>query len=204
MTKEELEALEAQKNKENQENPDNKDEKEEFVPRKAYEEISNDMHKKKRLLKETQAELARLKAEREIEAREALKAQEDWKGVAERIEAENQELAKQNEKIKKASENKDKIRAVIQAIGGFKKDSYVRWIEVDNIAIDENGNVNTNDVQREADRIRQEYPELLKSSKSVNLPNEAPNSDVGGEKSYNQMTEAEKAAYKRKLLMGGQ
>lgn len=204
MTKEELEALEAQKNKENQENPDNKDEKEEFVPRKAYEEISNDMHKKKRLLKETQAELARLKAEREIEAREALKAQEDWKGVAERIEAENQELAKQNEKIKKASENKDKIRAVIQAIGGFKKDSYVRWIEVDNIAIDENGNVNRNDVQREADRIRQEYPELLKSSKSVNLPNEAPNSDVGGEKSYNQMTEAEKAAYKRKLLMGGQ
>ena len=68
--------------------------------------------------------------------------------------------------------------------------------------MDENGNLNQTDVQAEVDRIRQNHPELLKSFKSANLPNEAPNSDVDGTKSYHQMSEQEKSEYKRKLLMG--
>ena len=72
MTKEELEAQKAQ-NQENPENPENQEqeEKDEFVPKKAYEGVSDSMHKYKRELKETKAELSRLKAEQEIREREA-------------------------------------------------------------------------------------------------------------------------------------
>ena len=202
MTKEELEAIQAQKDQENQDpTKDQETPENDSVSRKAFEEVSDSMHKFKRRNKEMEMELNRIKAEQEIRERESLKEKEDYKALAERLEAQLEETSRLKQESEQKTINFHKKNAVIQALGGFKKESYSSFIELGNISVDESGNLNQGDVQREVDRIRQNHPELLKSFKSANLPNEAANSDVAtGGKDYKNMSPQEKAAYRLELL----
>lgn len=172
-----------------------------FVSKKAYGEVSNDMHKYKAKLKETEAILNQLKAEKEQAEINEKKEKQQW----ELLYKSNEEKLKQIERERMEEKNKflnyHKKQAVVSGVGGFKKEEYSSFINVDSVQIDENGNVVQESLDAEVNRIRQNYPDLLKGNVSAPLPNEAP-------KSFNQslntditkMSERERTNYKMSLL----
>src|SRR5665647_1844935 len=60
----------------------------EFVPKKAYADVSQDMHKFKNKLKETEAQLNQLKAEKAMAEEQGLKDNEQWKTLYEKSKSE--------------------------------------------------------------------------------------------------------------------
>ena len=184
---------------ENQETPKNQ-ENQEFVPKKSYEEVRSDMHKYKSELKKIQAQLSQREADDKAREKAALEEKQEWEKLykAEKeekekiLQAKNQSETKVQQTIKKA--------AVIQALGGFKNPTYASFIDTEAIKLDENGNVDSETLQAEVDRVRQTHPELLKSFKSSDLPNsEAPDANQS-EKKWEEMTKAEQKAAYRKMI----
>ena len=177
----------------------------ELVPAKAFKETQADMFKFKNKLKETEAMLNQLKAEKEQAEMESLKANQEWKILYEKNEMQLREIANQRNAEKEQFINYHKRAAVVSAVGGFKKDEYANsFINVSNIETDENGNVVQSSLLSEVNRIKQSYPELLKGVQANNLPSEAPKSfDINnlGQKDYSKMTEHEKNEFKRNMLI---
>ena len=94
------------------------------VPKKAYAQTKADMLKYKAEAKEAKARLAQLEADKAAEQKQQLKEQENWKALAAKFEKELEET--KNKFVAKARdfETYNKRAAVIQAIGGLKKNSY--------------------------------------------------------------------------------
>lgn len=177
----------------------------EFVPAKAYKETQADMFKFKSKLKEAEATLNQLKAEKELQERESLKANQEWKLLYEQNEAKLREIDSQRNAEKEQFINYHKRAAVISAIGGFKKEEYANsFINVSNIETDESGNVVQASLLSEVNRIKQSYPELLKGAVANNLPSDAPKSFEANKldnKDYSKLNEYEKQELKRQLLL---
>ena len=174
--------------------------KEEFVSKKAYSEVASDMHKYKSELKDIKAKLNQLNAEKEAEKNEQLAEQGRWEELYKK-QSEDMNRLKQE---KSADQDKfigfHKKNSVLQKVGGFKRDEYNKFINVDAINLNDDGSIDEVSMNLEIDRIRQTYPELLKTSASNKLPNNAPKeSNIGG-KTYESMTRDEKFEYKKNLL----
>ena len=67
-----------------------------------------------------------------------------------------------------------KKNSVLDKVGGFKRDEYNKFIDVDSISMNEDGSIDSVSLDIEIDRIRQSYPELLKTASGTKLPNHAP------------------------------
>jgi hypothetical protein len=174
---------------------------EDLVPKKAYLEINQDMHKYKSKLKETEALLNQLKAEKEAAEMQSLKENEQWKTLYEKTSGQLEELNNKRAQERDQFINYHKKNAVIRELGGFKKDEYNSFINVSNIEMDEQGNFNQESLINEVNRLKQTYPELIKGSVAQNLPNEAAKSPSIASKSYSLMSEAERRDLKMKLLL---
>jgi len=172
----------------------------EFVPAKAYKEQQNDMFRYKNKLKETEAMLNQLKAEKEASEREQLVQSEQWKELYQREQKEKSELLSTRAKEQEQFISFHKKNAVLKEIGGFKKDEYSNFINVNSIEVDENGNVTQESLVKEANRIKQAYPELLKGVTVNNLPNEAAKPGTPAGVDYNNLSQAEKLKIKLSLM----
>jgi hypothetical protein len=173
----------------------------EFVPAKAYQDVNQDMHKYKAKLKETEALLNQLKAEKEAAEMNSLKENEQWKTLYEKTQAQMDQIASTRAQEKDQFINYHKKNAVIRELGGFKKDEYNNFINVNTIELDEQGNVVQETLSAEVNRIKQTYPELIKGVPANNLPSAAPKGfEANNSKPYSQMTEKEKAEFKMNLL----
>lgn len=173
----------------------------EFVPKKAYAETQADMFKYKSKLKETEALLNQLKAEKEQSEVASLKDNEQWKTLYEKNQAKLAEIESQRLQERDQFINFHKKNAVLKEIGGFKKDEYSNFIDIKNVEMDETGNVIKDSLLAEVNRIKQQYPELIKAATANNLPSDAPKSfETNNTKAYSQMNEREKAAYRMSLI----
>lgn len=172
-----------------------------FVPKKAYASVSQDMHKFKTQLKETQAELNRLKVEKEAAEKQNLVDSEQWKILYEKTQHQLDEVARTRSQEKDQFVNYHKKNAVIRELGGFKKDEYNNFINVSSVEMDENGNISAESLAAEVNRLKQTYPELIKTVTPQNLPSNAPKSIQESVKDYSALTPRERDEMKRKLLL---
>lgn len=174
--------------------------KEEFVSKKAYSDVSSDMHKFKNKLKETEAKLNELQAKEEITKKQALQEQGKW----EELYKKTQEQLDGVQSIRKQESDKfvdyHKMNAVLNQVGGFKRDEYNKFVDLKNVAMNEDGSIEESSLISEVQRIKQAYPELIKGSTLSVLPSEAPKAAVTSVKEYANMTEMEKSDFRLKLM----
>ncbi len=180
----------------------NQQPEEAFVPKKAYEDVSSDMHKYKGKARELEATLTEYQAK--LEAIETAKLQEQgrWEEIAKKKDEQLKLLSSERNSEKNKFVDYHKKQAVIAELGGFKKSEYASFIDVSNVEVDDNGVVISSSLEAEVDRIRTNYPEIIKGRSSGILPSEAPQSTQASSSDYKNMSEADKAALRRKLIQG--
>ena len=141
-----------------------------FVPKRAYKEVSEDMHKYKTQLRETQAKLNELNAKMEAERNRQLEDENRYKELYEGLKGKYEKETSQFKDIHKKN-------AVINKVGGLKRSEYAKFIDTSNIHMDENGMIDKESIDREVMRLQQEFPELINSNNFNNVNNNAPKSD---------------------------
>ena len=169
----------------------------EVVSKKAYSEVSKDMLKYKQEMKALQAQLAQVQADKEAADTAQLQEKEEWHQLYKIAETKLSTLAQERDAERNKFITFHKVNAVVEKLGGFKKPEYTKFIDTNAIEIDENGSVIEDTVLSQVERIRKEYPELIKQSQKQELPNAAPR--AGAERSYSQLTEKEKIELKLSL-----
>lgn len=175
--------------------------KDEFVPKKAFTEVTADMFKYKTKLKETESQLIQMKAEREAAEVRSLEENNQWKVLYEKKKVEAEQIAQARQAEQDKFVGVHKKNAVLRELGGFKKEEYNTFINITNVEIDENGNIVQDSLLGEVNRLKQSYPELIKSSSAQNLPSDAPRSVDLPAKEYNSLSPKEKQDLKMKLLL---
>lgn len=176
-------------------------EDEKFVPKSSYEDVKNDMFKYKEEKKKLEAELKQAQAVLEAEKVNKMKEKEEWKILYEQEQAKRMEVEKTHSDAQKKFIDYHKKNAVIAKIGGFKRDEYNSFIDVSKVEMDENGNIISTTLEAEVNRLKQMYPELIKSADAGVLPSAAPRGfNVNTEKEFSKMSDKEKMDYKLSLL----
>lgn len=149
--------------------------KEELVSKKVLDEYKADFFKQKEAKKALEAENQRLKDQQALREKDELVKNEQWKQL---YETEKTEKAKAQAELLAKSEffvNSSKVNAVVQKLGGFKKDAYTKFIDTSKIDLREDGTFDTDSINREVDRVKQEHPELLAvGPASGKMPSNAP------------------------------
>ena len=174
---------------------------EKFVPKQAYQEVSNDLHKYKAERNDLKAELEKLRADdaARVEA-EQLKNGEHQK-IADSYKQKFEESEAQRKSDKDKVVNLSKLHSIEKAVGGFHKSIYAKIaVNLDNIKLDENGLITDESLQAEAARIKQEHPALLKAATKGKLPGEAPG-EHDTPKDYNSAVRACKTQEELNALM---
>jgi hypothetical protein len=143
-------------------------------PKLVPEAYKTDMFKYKEQSKALAEELQTIKNERERERTDKLKENEDYKSLFEDSELKRIAVETDYSAHKQQFVDSSKLNAVVQAIGGFKKDEYTKFIDPSKVSMTEGGTIDTESLKIEADRIRQTFPELLRSASTASLPNTAP------------------------------
>jgi len=174
--------------------------KEDFVSKKAYTDVSTDMHKYKNQLKETQMQLNQLQAEREAVEREALAEQGKWEELYKKNQTELETVKQERAGEQNKFVDYHKKNSVLNKVGGFKRDEYNKFIDVNAINMNEDGSIDETSLDLEIDRIRQSYPELLKTGSGTKLPNDAPLGNNVGEQDASKLTGVEKSEYLKSFL----
>lgn len=167
---------------------------------KAFRQVSDDMHKYKQMVKDQQEQLDAIQREREEEKRKSMEKNQQFEDLY------NAELKRNEELVQKLAEkdssflNVQKLNAVKDKLGQFKKPEYNKFIDTSRIIVDNDGNIDQSTVDNEVNRLKQEYPELIKVKAASALPDEAPESGKSIEKSLHEMTAAERQEIRRKLI----
>lgn len=149
--------------------------KEGFVSVKVLDEYKADFFKQKEAKKALEVENQRLRDQQALREKDELVKNEQWKQL---YETEKTEKVKVQAELQAKSEffvNTSKVNAVVQKLGGFKKDAYVKFIDTSKIDLREDGTFDSDSINREVDRVRQEHPELLAvGPASGKMPSNAP------------------------------
>ncbi len=148
--------------------------KEELVSQRVVDEYKNDMFKYKAKMRETEAELQKLKDNSTLLEKQSLEEKEEWKLLYEREKEEKSRALGELEQKSSFFIDTSKKNAVVLQLGGFKKSSYVSFVNPASIEVKEDGTFDEDSITREVDRIKQEFPELIKAASSPGkMPNEA-------------------------------
>lgn len=166
---------------------------EELTPqeKKVLKQKHDDMVKAKSRAKQAEMELARLLKEKEDLEQEKLEQAGEWKRLYEKEQADKKKLTETIQSSEKKFKESVKRQAVIEAVGGFKRPEYANFINLENVMLDENNNIITETLSAEADRIKQEFPDLIKATTTVPDSGAAKFSKPS-EKEYSSMTYEEK------------
>ena len=140
----------------------------------SYDSYQKLLSEKKRL----QDEYQKLKTDAESRKEQELKEQQRFKELYEQSIEENKKLSEKVTAHTQRWQNAVKLGAFTDALGDKKIDSkYTGFIDTDKILINpETNEVDKVSVEREVQRVLNEYPEIVKSTNSGNLPTNAPNS----------------------------
>lgn len=178
---------------------DNKEEQE-VVSKEAYTKVSQDMHKFKSQYKQLESKLAELQAEQEAREKAALEEKEQWHLLYKKAEEKLKNLESERQQERSKFVESHKQNAIIQSLGGFKKPEYNKFIDTSRITVLEDGSIDESSIQSEVERLKKEYPELIKSNSVKPLPDSAPKGNPP--KPLEQMSPAERNALRRQLIRG--
>lgn len=149
---------------------------EKFVPRRAYEDVTRDMHKNKQKAKELEAVVNELQAQLQAQEEAKMQEKEQWKELYEKREAElEQERQKAREKYNLYMKSV-KIAALKQEIGSNVKDEYLSFANLDNIVVNDDGSIDKDTVREVANVFRKEHGQLIPQSGNENITGHAPGS----------------------------
>lgn len=181
---------------------DNASSEEQYVPRKAYEEVSRDMHRFKQSARE--AEAARVEYEAKLKAieEEKMAEQNQWKELAEKkqqeLELARQELNKKDQLFSSAV----KKSALKQELGGNIREEYLSFASIESIELNEDGSLNMDSVRNVANKFREEHGTLLPPAKSDSTAKASPTGQTVSEgKSLDDMSGAEAFEYLKNMNM---
>lgn len=148
--------------------------KDELVSKKVLEDFKADFFKQKEKARQLEEELQRHRDEKAILEKKALEEKQEWKVLYEKEKAEREKAVSELKSKADLFINTSKINAVVQLLGGFKKESYAKFINTSNIETNEDGTFTAESIRKEADRIKQEYPELIVGVQAPKIPGTAP------------------------------
>lgn len=184
----------------NPEANDSNQEAEKFVPRKAYENVTNDMHKYKSKLKDMEAMLNQLQAEKEAKEKESMIEKEQYRELYERAEQEKQSILQDVQNQKKMYLDTVKKSALKAELGNIK-DAYLTFADLGSISFNDDGSIDKESMVAVANRFRSEYPELLPKNGQSNITSVPAGtvSDSNQPKPISEMSREEKYAELKRL-----
>ena len=169
------------------------DDTKEVVSKKAYEEVSRDMHKNKQKAKELELALNELQTQLKVQEETKMQEKEEWKELYEREKAKAEEERQKLEQEKGRYTRSVKISALKQELGGNVKDEYLGFAKLDSIVIDESGSIDADSLLSVANQYRKEHGQLISTSDGTNITgHSASNLDNFNPKSASEMTPKER------------
>lgn len=167
-----------------------------FVPKKAYESVSADMHKYKQSNRELKARLNEIEANLKAQEEERLKETDQYKTLYEKEKAERERVANEVASERQRLSDFQKRSALKQALGGSVKDEYLAHADLASIEVLENGSLSPESVESVANKFRSDHPMLIPPSNEQQITNQAAagKPPQKQEKTLAEMTYAEKAA----------
>lgn len=167
--------------------------KDEVVSKKAYEEVTRDMHKNKQKAKELEMALNEVKAQLKANEEAKMQENEQYKELLERRTAELEEVKRQTKEKDEKFNRSVKLAALKQELGGKVKDAYLSFANVDGISMNEDGTIDSESLRNVANGFRKEHGELIPNSDSSNFTGHAPSSsnDIVTKPDITKMSSAE-------------
>ena len=166
-----------------------------YVSKKAYEEVSKDMHKFKSELKAAKAARAEYEAQLKTLEEQKMRENEQWKELSEKykVEGETERAARlQDRAIYIDTVKKSALKS---ELGSNIKDTYLVHANIDAIEVNENGVIDRDSLLHVANEFRQEHGSLLGTTTGVTATSSAPSNQTlnSGQKSISDMSYDEKA-----------
>ena len=151
---------------------------EQNVSRKAYEQVSKDMHKNKQKAKDQELVINELQAQLKAQEEAKMHEKEQWKELFEKreaeLEAERSKAQNQQERYTKSV----KVSALKQELGGKIKDEYLGFADLSNIALNDEGLIDSETLRNVANDFRKQHGQLIPSEENVNVTGHAPSNDT--------------------------
>lgn len=169
--------------------------KSEFVSKKAYEDVSKDMHRFKSKAKEIQAYASELETRLKSIEEEKMQDQQQWKELFEKRTGELESLKREVQQRESQYLTAVKRNALKNELGGKIKDDYLVHANIDGIQFNENGSIDLESLHAVANHFRENHGNLIPvESKSQATGISSPsNSTIGSTlKPLSQMSFAEK------------
>lgn len=174
-----------------------KDEESQYVPKKAYEGVTKDLHKFKSKAKEQAAYAAELEAKLKSIEEEKMQDQQQWKELFEKRTSELESLKNEVRQREEQYLTAVKRNALKNELGGKVKDEYLQHANLDQIQFTENGVIDQESLLSVANNFREHHSQLIPvESKSQATGMASPSDSTVGSslKPLNQMSIAEKKA----------
>jgi hypothetical protein len=174
--------------------------KSDFVPAKAYEEVTRDLHKNKRRAKEFEAQINELRAQLKAQEEAKLQENEQWQEIAKRREAELEEFKTRYSQETSSFQKAVKRTALKQELGGKIKDEYLQFANLDAVQMDENGIVDSESLREVANEFRKQHGQLIPKAQEHEITgHDSSIQEISTQKSVSEMTSDELLAQYAKL-----
>lgn len=144
----------------------------------AYETFSKLLGQKKAqdaLVKEQADKLAKFELAENQKREDQLRAEQKHEQIIAELKAQNEQQAAHLAKVQTDIVSSIKLQAVERETGGFAHPEYSKFVQLESIPLLEDGSVDQAALAKEAARIREVHPHLLKQAFEV-LPVGAPRS----------------------------
>lgn len=158
----------------------------ETVSRKAYEKVLSEKKKAAEALRERNARLAELEAEREALSMKDAEAKGEYQKV---IEAERkkyeaaikriQELEGTISEFNSREMNRKKFGAIYDQLGGAVDKKFFPLIDLDQVELNEDGEIDEQSVAKYANELKELYPEIITPKKGALPPSKLPGDGKG-------------------------
>ncbi len=151
--------------------------------------------------RDLQAKLDAAMADKEAAETTRLAEQAQWKDLYEKEKKKAEGLGSQLQHLTTSQIESRKREAVKEALGGVRKDDYLKFLDLNAVQLNDDGSVDAESVKAAANKFRESYPELVAVKPAGKIPNEAASGyKPGAPKSLEEMTFAEKKALLAKLI----
>lgn len=173
-------------------------EKEQYVAKKAFEDVSRDMHKYKSKLKEKDAYTNELEARLKSIEEEKLAEKQQWEELYKKRDSELTELKHEIDERDRTYLEQVKRNALKNELGGKIKDEFLVHADLNGIQFTDSGTVDQDSLLNVANDFRGKYPEVIPTEAATQVTGTASpsNTTVSNSelKPLSQMTHEEKKA----------
>lgn len=175
-------------------------EKEQVVSKKAYEEVSRDMHKNKQKAKELEAQLNELTTQLKVQEEAKMLEEKRYKELYEKTQAEIEEERRRATEKEQQYMRSVKVSALQQELGGNINSKYLSFANLDSVSIKDDGSVDSESLREVANEFRKEHGQLIPKSDNTQITGHSPsNLDNFNPKSVNEMSHEEKVELLREI-----